>query len=355
MATTHAARRSPVPDWSTVRRVLLIRLRSIGDTVLMTPCLAAIKSFRPDIEITALSEPLSAPLLEDHPLVDGLVIARPDLAARARVVAQLRRKRFDVAFNMHGGTTATILAALSGASHTISYGDYALSWLLTARAPAPDVILGRAHMHSVEQQLALLSWAGVPAPASSTPATTRLSLAVSTEAEAQARARLAAVGITPDKSGFAMIAPAAAFESKRWPSSGFVDVADYLSEKCGLRIVVIAGPGQEQIAQSVATASRAQAAVLSKLSLKELMAITRLARLFVGNDSGPMHIAAAFDRPIVALFGSSNETVWHPWTESPYRVVKSKARGTGAAGSWPSSDEVIEAAGEVLELALAAG
>ncbi|HWX40210.1 MAG TPA: hypothetical protein VN345_03590, partial [Blastocatellia bacterium] len=152
------------PNWESVGSAILIRLRSIGDTVLMTPCLDAIKAWRPDIEISVLSEPYSAPLLEDHPLVDRLIIAGQSSASRARLIADLRRLRFDIAFNLHGGTTATVIAALSGARYTVGYHGYRQSWMLGWRAPSPDVILGRARIHSVEQQLALLGWSGVPWP-----------------------------------------------------------------------------------------------------------------------------------------------------------------------------------------------
>jgi ADP-heptose:LPS heptosyltransferase len=249
---------------------------------------------------------------------------------------------------MHGGSTASIIAALSGADHTIGYRDYSMSRLLRARAPSPDVIVGRQKMHSVEQQLALLSWAGVPVPASP-----RLSLAVTARAEASVIERLAALGITQPEGGFALIAPAAALESKRWPAAGFAAVTDYLSERWGLKSIIVAGPGQESVAREVSQASRAQPRALTGIGLKELMALTRMSRVFVGNDSGPMHIAAAFARPIVAIFGSSNEAVWHPWTDSPYSVIRGRARSLSTAG-WPSSDDVIAATGEVLESAAAA-
>ncbi len=161
---TQAAPEKRMPNWSRVRKVLLVRLRSIGDTILMTPCLAALKSWRPDIEITVLSEPLAAPILDGHPLVDNFIISEKSLPSRARLVGRLRRARFDVAFNMHGGSTAAIIAKLSGAPYTLGYRDYRSSWMLASRAPAPDLILGRTLLHSVEQQLALIHWSGVPWP-----------------------------------------------------------------------------------------------------------------------------------------------------------------------------------------------
>lgn len=360
-----------MPDWSRVRKVLLVRLRSIGDTILMTPCLAALKSWRHDIEITVLSEPLAAPVLDGHPLVDNLIITGKSLSSRARLIGRLRGERFDVAFNMHGGSTAAILAKLSGARHTVGYRDYRCSWMLTARAPAPDRILGRTLLHSVEQQLALIHWSGVPWPASRP----RLSIAESGEAFAAVRGKLKQAAGLSGANGeglhgsFAIIAPAAAFESKRWTAEGFASVADHLSERWNLPSIIIAGPGQEPLAQKVNAMMRSKAFVMVGLSLKELVALIGLARVFVGNDGGPMHIAAAAGRPIASVFGSSNANVWHPWTDSPYKIVKSGAqterrKDTNAASTTEETefairrvpvDEVIAAVDEVLETALAAG
>jgi ADP-heptose:LPS heptosyltransferase len=321
----------------------------------MTASLRALKSWRPDLEVAVLSEPLAAPVLEDHPLVDKLIIAEKSLASRARLIYELRRERFDIAFNMHGGTTATMIAALVGARYSAGYKGHRHSWMLSARAPSPDVILGRKRLHSVEQQLALLHWTGMPWPA----AWPRLDLFVSPEAEARAQEKLREAGIA-GRAAFACISPAAAMESKRWATAGFAAVADHLSRRWNLQSVIIAGPGQEQVARDVAAATRAHAQVLTGLSLKELIALTGLAQVFVGNDSGPMHIAAALERPLVAVFGSSNRDVWHPWTASAYRVVVSgEGRETvndarrAAIRNTPAS-RVVAAVDEVLELALAA-
>lgn len=302
----------------------------------MTPCLAALKSWRPDIEIEVLMEPLSAPLLEDHPLVDKLIIVESSFAARARLISELRGRRYDMAFNLHGGTTAMTMARLSGARHTFGFAGHRQSWMLTARAPAPDVILGQSQIHSVEQQLALLKWSGVPWPENRP----KLGLAVSPSALSNMRERVAAVGIASD---FAIISPSAAMDSKRWRADGFAVVADYLKNRWGLQSVVIAGPGQEHIANEVAEASRSKPPVMSEMTLKELVALTSLSRAFVGNDSGPAHIAAAMGRPLVVIFGSSNSEVWHPWTETPYRIVKTAQSEpkSGAADFDASHEQAI--------------
>jgi len=357
LSTQTVSHESSPLDWQSVRRVLLIRLRSIGDTVLMTPCLASLKSWRPDLEIAVLSEPLAAPVLEDHPMVDKLLIAGRAFFERARLILQMRRLHFDAAFNMHGGTTATILARLSGARYRVGYGDYNLSWMLNRRAPSPDLILNRASMHSVEQQLALLRWSGMPWPDERP----RLILQTDPETETLARARLAGLGI---KSAFAALAPAAAFESKRWPAHKFSEVIDHLSRQWDLPSVIFAGPGQERVADEAASGSSAKPVVVTGISLKELIALLGLSSIYVGNDSGPMHIATALARPVVAVFGSSNADVWHPWTDSAYRIVraesgerKSQVEGSGSSNLYPIEaigvEEMIAAVDDVMEAIIA--
>jgi ADP-heptose:LPS heptosyltransferase len=249
-----------------------------------------------------------------------------------------------VAFNMHGGTTATRIARLSGARHSIGYKGYRYSRLLTARAPSPDVLLNRARLHSVEQQLALLHWAGVPWPASRP----RLRLIVSDAAKANTRARLIEAGY--EESRFALISPSAAFESKRWKAAGFAAVVDHFKDRYNLSSIVIAGPGQEDIAREVSGHARAKPLVVSGLSLKELTAMIGASSIYVGNDSGPAHIAAALSRPLVVVFGSSDPGVWHPWTESDYRLIES----SNLSIEQVSEAEVIAAADEVMQAAGAA-
>jgi ADP-heptose:LPS heptosyltransferase len=273
------------------------------------------------------------------------------------VIARLRKERFDVAFNLHGGSTGAILARLSGARHSVGYKGQPLSWLLSERAPGPDFILHRSRIHSVEQQLALLNWSGVP----NLLLKPRLSLFVPPDVRARVIERLKAVGAgwnNTSGAGFACIVPGAAFESKQWTADGFAAVADHLSERWSLGSVIIAGPGQEMLARQVTSATHARTVVMEGLNLKELMSLLGSARVFVGNDSGPMHIAAAMGCPVIAVWGSSNPSVWHPWTETPYRVVEASAETRDSSIPEPetsrisriTASEVNSAVDEVLQL-----
>lgn len=345
---------TPTVDWTRVKKVLLIRLRSIGDTVLVTPCLQALKDWRPDVQVSVVSEPLAAPVLEGHPLINNLFVAEKSFVSKPALIGKLRREKFDLAFNLHGGTTGMLLAAMCGAKHSFAYRGQRGSWMLTDRAPDPDVILKRDLIHSVEQQLALLQWAGVPMPAKP-----HLSLEIDASAATSVRQKLIAACVPHSQlipSRFAIVAPGAAFESKRWDSRGFSSVIDHLSGKWRLDSLILAGPGQESLGRKVADSSMSKPHVLSGISLSEVMALIGIfGQIFIGNDSGPMHIAAALGCPVVAVFGSSNPDVWRPWTASPYRVLGGE-RGTADSETRSTidnvrADEVISAVDEVMESA----
>ena len=320
----------------------------------MTPCLQALKDFQSSLEISVVSEPTAAPVLEGHPLLDHLHVTTKTLSSRLGLTTRLRRENFDVAFNLHGGSTATWLALMSGAERTFGFRDQQWSWLLSDRAAAPDKLLGRKKIHSVEQQLALLGFAGVPVPEQP-----RLCLAISPDATASVKTKLSDAGLTGaslSSGRFAIVAPGAAFESKRWGAREFASVIDHLDCRWQLQSIVIAGPGEERIAGEVLRNSHASAVVLSDISLAELKAaIGAFGRIFVGNDSGPMHLAGAFGCPVVAVFGSSNPDVWHPWTSTSYRILGGE-RGTTDSNLRGSIDsvsvhDVTVAVDEVIESA----
>jgi ADP-heptose:LPS heptosyltransferase len=184
----------------------------------------------------------------------------------------------------------------------------------------------------------------------------RLDVARASGAAARIRGKLISLGVGPSllqSRRIACIAPGAAYESKRWHAAGFSSVISYLADRWAIETVILAGPGQESLAREVGAGSGRRALVLSGIDLQELLQLLSAnVCLFVGNDSGPMHIAAAVGCPIVAVFGSSNPDVWHPWTDSHYRVIGGE-RGTPDSSERDSIDRVetirvISAVDEVL-------
>ena len=299
-------------DWETVERVLVIRLRSIGDTVLTTPSLFALKRFLPHAGVDILLEDWVAPVLDGFPHVGSVItLERKSTSARARVARQLRANNYDVVYNLHGGTTATLLTRATGAKHRVGYQAYQYARLHNHLSPSSSLLWGRDKTHSVEQQLALLGWTGVPV--SDRPPT---KLAVTPEAAATIAARLESAGLPA--APFAVIHPAAAFATKQWAADKFGRVAEDVRSR-GLAVVAITTLNEKPIIDEMNSVAPVEA--FTDLSLPEITALLARARLFIGNDSGIAHIAAAVETPSVVIFGSSNRAHWRPWANAAAEVV----------------------------------
>jgi lipopolysaccharide heptosyltransferase II len=307
-------------DWSKVDRILVIRLRSIGDTVLSTPSLIALRRFLPNAKIDVLLEGWVAPLLDGFDAVDDVLIAGRDFRSRLRTAREIRRNKYDVVFNLHGGTTATLFARASGARHLVGFASYQYSFLYNHRIPAASEFWGQEKVHSAEQQLALLGTVGVPVddrPKSKLAVTPAANDSLEKKLTADAQGR----GVNLEK--FALLHPVAAFDTKQWATENFARTAEYLAGK-GLAVVAVATKAERDVLDKLAGISTVPVTTFDDLTLPEITALASRARVFVGNDSGIAHIAAAVGTPSVVIFGSSNIAHWHPWTDAPNEVVFEK-------------------------------
>ena len=310
-------------DWESVRRVLVIRLRSIGDTVLATPALVALRRFLPNAEIDLLLEDWVVPLIAGSEEVDTVIPVGKGVADRAATATRLRRRRYDTVINLHGGTTSTFFAVVSGARHRIGYGYYRYSFLYNHRLESSSAFWGREKTHSAEQQLALIGFTGVPVedlPACRLPIN-QMSMGAVSEKLGLGVSEVGG-GHLFEKDGrrIALIHPAAATFTKQWGTDKFAEVADSLYGK-ELQPVAVAARSEKTILDRLVDQAESPIMVADDLSLPEITALAAGARIFVGNDSGIAHIAAAVGTPPVVIFGSSNRDHWRPWTEGPSRSV----------------------------------
>jgi lipopolysaccharide heptosyltransferase II len=306
--------RSDEIDWQNVKRVLIVKLRSIGDTVLSTPSLIALRRFVPDSQIDILLEDWVAPLLDGFVAVDDVIRVGSGSGERLRTAWNLRRRRYDVAINLHGGTTATFFTAASRAKHRVGFADYQYSFLHNHLLSSASDFWGTEFTHSAEQQLALLGFVGVPVddrPKSHLVVTeaARVSLEEKFNAKSQSR-----------KDAIALFHPASLFFTKQWATANFARTAEYLAAK-GFRTVAVASKNQNKVLEDLKRESHGPITTFDDLTLPEITALASKAKLFVGNDSGIAHIAAAVNTPSVVIFGSSNRNHWRPWTDTPNEIV----------------------------------
>lgn len=305
-------------DWTKVNRVLVVKLRSIGDTVLATPSLIALRRFLPDAQIDILLEDWVAPVLEGHDAVDNVISVGRSVIGRGGTAWKLRRQRYDVAINLHGGTTATFFTRASGARHRVGYSHYQYPFLYNHLLSSSADFWKQDKTHSAEQQLALFGFVGVPVEDRPT------SRLVVTEASLKTvGGKYNAKSQRPQSEelrNFVLIHPSTAFFTKQWPVENFAQTAEFLAEH-GLHTVAIASKSEASVLNQISTASKVPVTTFDDLTLPEITALASKARLFIGNDSGIAHIAAAANTPSVIIFGSSNRDHWRPWTDAPHEIV----------------------------------
>ena len=286
-------------------RVAVVRLRSLGDCVLTTPAVRILKQARPDLQLAVVVEPRFRAIFEDNPDIDALLAPQP---------GELRRWRPALALNLHGGSRSAILTAISGARYRAGFGHFRHQWIYNVRIPrAQEILSVERKVHTAEHLASAVFYLGV-------------------EPREIPRACLFA-GRAARPSHMTVIHAFASHPSKAWPAERFLQVAEHL-RRLEMEPVFVAGPGDD------VTPFRGYR-VVQGAPLGEVKALLAGAALFVGNDSGPAHMAAAFGVPAVVIFGSSDMAVWRPW-KAPAEVMEAR----GGIGAVPVQD-VLAALGRL--------
>ncbi len=265
----------------------VIRLRSLGDCVLTTPALALLKQFRPDLQLAVVVEDRFRAIFENNPAVDAILPAH---------VAALRSFQPQLCLNFHGGNQSAWLTAASGARFRGGFGHFRHQLLYNVRIPrAQQILQVERTVHTAEHLASAVFYLG--APQCEIPRATLVP------------PRPASAPPTP----IAVIHPFASTPAKTWPADRFAAVAEHLCQT-GLEPVVIGGPADDL---SAFAAFR----TLSGAPLSEIKQLLAGASLFVGNDSGPAHMAAAFGLPVVVIFAASDPAIWRPWRTASEVIV----------------------------------
>jgi lipopolysaccharide heptosyltransferase II len=302
--------------------ILLVRLRLIGDVVFTTPVIAALRQRYPSARLTYLVESSAAPVVGANAHLTD-VITVPRRHGWKRIIDDLRlgwrlhRARFDVVVDLHGGPRSAWLTWASGAPVRVGYDVPGRAWMYTRVVHRPR---GWRPRHAVENQWALLPALDPMFPASPTRERHRTEMPVTPPAADAFAARLAMLGVSPTDRVM-VLHVSAGNPFRRWPEHEFAQLAAALARAGADRWVLItSGPSDRDAAHRVLTGGQALAGdaaprIVSAdaLSLAELRAAMERAALFVGGDSGPMHVASTSDVPIVALYGPTLPGRSDPW------------------------------------------
>lgn len=316
----------PVP-LDQVRRALVIKLRHHGDVLLSSPVFSVLKRYAPQAEIDALVYDDTAPMLTLHPDISEVhridrewkeLGAFAQLRAEWHLLSVLRATKYDLVIHLTEHWRGAWLARLLGAKWTVgpALAGRGKRWKnsFTHRYSHPR----NALRHVVEANLDALRRIGIQPKAGER----RLLMVPGREAEAQVTGHLRNLGL--DRDEFIHIHPASRWFFKCWPPERMAELIGRLQAD-GHAVLLTAAPGRAEFDMIEAIQRRLKKRVPSlvgQLSLKGMAALTAKAKLFIGVDSAPMHIAAAVGTPTVALFGPSGDQQWGPWGV-PHRIVAS--------------------------------
>ena len=289
------------------RRLLIIKPSSLGDIVHALPTVAALRRRLPSAKLTWLVKREWAEVLDGNPDLDEVLAVDLSMKGWPAAIRAVRARRFDVVVDLQGLLRSAMLGWMSGAPVRIGFanGREGSPWFYTDRVSVPAV-----SMHAVDRYLLIARALGAEPEK---PGPSAFPLPHDAGAEVKVDALLAAADV---QMGTVLVAlnPSARWPTKRWPAESFAAVGDRLQQQVGVRVVVVGGAEDRPIWEAVMRAMRtAPIDLAGKTTMKELIALLRRLQLFITNDSGPMHLAAAVGTPVIALFGPTDPTRTGPY------------------------------------------
>jgi heptosyltransferase-2 len=293
--------------------LLVLRYRFIGDTILTVPFLRNLRRAFPRARIDMVVAPYSSDVLAGTPYVDNFIVYDPPtvhsdstgthgtLRSKIGFLRDLRRNRYDKAYVLKRSFSSAVIAFLSGVPERIGFDTEARGFLLTRRVPY------RRDQHEVQNFLDVLRADGVPV------ADDHLEAWLTEEERAFAEAFLARHGHV-GAVRWVGIHPFAADPARAWHEDNFVAAANALQARHGVRMLLFGGRRDLELAEYIGNRIRpGPISAVGRTDLRQTMALLSKCSLLLCNDSGIMHLGAALDVPLVALFGPQNPDLFGPW------------------------------------------
>lgn len=299
-------------------RILIVRLSAIGDVIHALPCLNALRTAFPDAYIAWVVENIAADILYKHPQLDEVFIipkkrwrkVKPRIWLNELVpfVRILRSKRFEIAFDFQGLTKSSIISRAAGTRVRVGFGGEdgrEISKLINNTKIVPPT----SAIHVVERNFSLLSALGItgniPEPV----------IPIDPDAVVYIKEFLDRHNL--DNKPLVGIQPGAGWTTKQLPLETYAELTNLIQEHLDYQVIYTWGPGEEEMIQELSTLAQKRGAtpfIAPRTTIRQLVALVKACSLFVGGDTGPVHLAGALGIPVVAIYGSSDATRNAPYT-----------------------------------------
>ncbi|MCF7870241.1 MAG: lipopolysaccharide heptosyltransferase II [Candidatus Omnitrophica bacterium] len=301
------------------RRILIIRTDRLGDVVLSTPVIKNLRKKYPDNYISFICRPYTKKILEQNPYLDELIVYDKygndkSFLATLKFALSLRKKKFDLVLILHPTNRSHLIAFLAGIPKRIGW-DKKLSFLLTDKLIHTK---GQGKKHELEYNLDLLRYLGISAEDK------EIYIPIKNDCRQKVDKILEKKGIE-EKDKLIVIHPSASCPSKRWPKDKFIKLVKMLKKEKDIKIAIITSADQKEFGKGI---SKIEGVVdlCGCLSIPETIALIKRVRLFISCDSGPVHIAAGLNKPVISIFGRSQAGLspkrWAPTGKNSYFLHK---------------------------------
>ena len=331
--------------------ILIVRLSSIGDVVHTLPSLVALRRHFPEARIDWLVESSCREVLLDNPDMSDLLevdtvrwrrrLYSPRIWADVvRTIRHLRARRYDVVLDLQGTIKSAVAAFLVKGDRRIGFALSDLKERMAALLYTERVTPNGSRPHVIDRNLSLLTALGLETKERAFP------IVVTESMERGAARTLEELGL----SEYVVLNPGGSWPTKRWSPEKFGALASEIARKWELPSLVLHGPGEEGIAERVVEHSNGASLIAPGLGLREMIPYLQRARLFISGDTGPMHIASAFQVPVVGIFGPTDPARNGPFGQADEAIAKAVPCGPCYKHRCPGYDNVCLVSIEVAEV-----
>lgn len=289
-----------------MERILVIQLRQLGDILLTTPCLSALRKEYPSAQITFLSHAMGRLIIDQNPDVDEHLTygSHDTLREHLKLLGDIRSRKFDLVFDFMDNPRSALYTFASGAKHRVGF-ESVRRWVYNTTVPRTGsysyivggkyTLLEGFHVKAREMRLVLPWFDHHVQP-------TR-NFAAEHPGFAQAPLRV-------------ILSPTHRREARRWPMARFAELSDHLVRDWGASVLWLWGPGEEQDIEAAIGLCQEPSFKAPKTTFREMAALIANCDVFIGNSNGPSHVAVAVDTPSLQLHGPTYGVSWSPNTPS---------------------------------------
>lgn len=294
-------------DINTIKKILIIKPRGIGDIIHSTIALENIKACFPSAEIHYLTEKFAKRAVENNPYVSKVItFFKKDFLLK--IVSKIRKEKYDLIFDFWSNPKTAQITFLSGAKYRAGYDKRGRRYAYNIKAISND-----PNLHAAENHLVLLKHLQIPIIGEKT-------LFYLSEEERSFAKDFISKNFNDEK--IIGIIPSGGWESKRCEPEKWIEICNAIQEKYSVKFLILWGPGDEKDARTIKNSLSDNAVIIPKTSVGELAGLINECKLAIANDSGPMHIAAALGVPVIGLFGPTNPNAHRPYSKNSAFVIK---------------------------------